>query len=328
MLNMDVIKMLIFSAVFIFLLVWILAAGILFSIFYREKPIDKLKYYEEDYAIKEKLEKNNKDRMSPLKAMASIIPSRALGDKWTKNTEDALMKADIPITPAEFLVVEALLSASLAFLAFAISKNRSVVMFVYAISWRLPYLFLKNRKKERIKQFNYQLNEGIMIISNSLKAGYSFLQAIAVVVEETKEPFSKEFKKLLKEMSLGISEEDALKNLLARMESDDLRLIVNAILIQKDIGGNLSEILDNISETIRERQKIQDELKTLTAQGRLSGIIVMLIPVFLGIVIYLFNRDYIMLLFTTPVGIAMIAGAVFNELIGFFMIRKIISIEM
>ena len=129
-------------------------------------------------------------------------------------------------------------------------------------------------------------------------------------------------------MSLGISEEIALKNLLNKMESEDLRLIVNAILIQKDIGGNLSEILDNISDTIRERQKIQNELKTLTAQGRLSGIIVMLIPFFLGITIYLFNKEYIMLLFTTPIGLGMIIAAFINQIIGLIMIRKIIKIDM
>ena len=129
-------------------------------------------------------------------------------------------------------------------------------------------------------------------------------------------------------MSLGISEEDALKNLLSRVDSEDLRLIVNVILIQKDIGGNLSEVLDNISETIREREKIKNELKTLTAQGRLSGIILMLIPIFLGVTIYLFNKEYILLLFTTSIGLIMVAAAVLSELLGLLMIRKIINIDM
>ena len=112
------------------------------------------------------------------------------------------------------------------------------------------------------------------------------------------------------------------------MESKDLLLIVNAILIQKDIGGNLSEILDNIAETIRERQKIQNELKTLTAQGKLSGFIVMLLPFFIGITIYLLNRDYMILLFTTPLGIGMIIVALVNQILGLIMIKKIINIDM
>jgi tight adherence protein B len=187
---------------------------------------------------------------------------------------------------------------------------------------------ISKKINERIKLFDGQLCEGISIISNSLKAGYSFLQAVAVVSEETPDPLSKEFKKLLKEMKLGIVEEDALKNLLSRMESEDLKLVVNAILIQKDIGGNLSEILDNIMGTISDRQKIKDELKALTAQGKLSGIIVMLIPVFLGAVIYLLNREYMTLLFTTLPGLIMVGLAVLSETFGYLMIRKIVNIEM
>ena len=167
-----------------------------------------------------------------------------------------------------------------------------------------------------------------MIISNALKAGYSFLQALAMAAEETPDPFSKEFKKMLKEMTLGITEEEALRSLLLRMESEDLKLVMNAILIQKDIGGNLSEILDNIGETIRERQKIKGELKTLTAQGRLSGIIVVMIPIFLGGTIYLLSKEYMILLFTTPMGIAMVSFSAFSQLIGIFMIKKIVDIEM
>ena len=133
---------------------------------------------------------------------------------------------------------------------------------------------------------------------------------------------------LLKEMSLGISIQSALNNMLTRIDSDDLKLVINAILIQKDIGGNLSEILDNISITIRERQKIQNELKTLTAQGRLSGIIIVLMPVFLGVIIYLFNKEYMLLLFTTNVGIGLIVTAVFSQMMGIILINKIVKVEM
>ena len=148
------------------------------------------------------------------------------------------------------------------------------------------------------------------------------------MVDELKEPFSKEFGKLLKEMTLGISTEEAFKGMLDRVESEDLKLLVNAILIQKDIGGNLAEILDNISETIRERQKIKNEVKTLTAQGRLSGIIITLMPVILGLLIYMFNKEYIMLLFTTTIGLVMLGTAFVSQVIGIFMIRKIVDVEL
>lgn len=316
------------SAILTFLLAWTLISAVLLTVFNKDKPIEKLKYFDEDYALKEKYENRKKTKISLIKLLASLIPHSKLSKKRGNQLEVELMKADLPITVEELLVVKMLSSSAFAFLAFAIFKDYFVILLIFVLVWNIPRFVISRKKKERIKLFDSQLSEGINIISNSLKAGYSFLQAVAVVTEETPEPFSKEFKKLLKEMSLGIAEEDSLKNLLSRMESEDLRLVINAILIQKDIGGNLSEILDNISETIRDRQKIKGELKTLTAQGKLSGIIVMLIPVFLGITIYLFNKEYMMLLFTTPIGLAMVGAAILSETFGFLMIRKIVNIEM
>jgi len=248
--------------ILIFLSTWALMFALLLKVFNNEKPINKIKYYDESHS---KIEEQNSEKES--------------------------------------------------------NKKRSV-------SLKLPKIFLSIKKKKELKLFDEQLTEGISIISNSLKAGYSFLQSMSVVMEETKDPFAKEFKTLFKEMSLGISEEEALGNLMNRVESEDLRLMVNAILIQKDIGGNLSEILDNIAETVRERQKIKNEIKTLTAQGRLSGWIVAMLPVFLGSFIFIFNREYMILLFTTPIGLAMVFAAFISQCFGFLMIRKIINIEM
>jgi len=312
----------------VFFSAWSLISAMMLSLFYRENSIDKLKYYDKDFLVKEKIDNNKIKKISFLKILSNLIPNVKFSEKHDKKLEIELMKSDIPITIEELLVVKILTSTAFAFLAFSFLQNFIIVILVFILIWNLPKVIISNRKKERVKAFNEQLNEGIMIISNSLKAGYSFLQAIASVSEETKNPFSKEFKKLLKEMSLGISEEIALKNMLTRMDSEDLRLIINAILIQKDIGGNLSEILDIIANTIRERQKIQNELKTLTAQGRLSGIIVMLIPFLLGVTIYFSNKEYMMLLFTTPIGLVMVITAFVNQIVGLIIIRKIIKIDM
>jgi len=324
----DVMKMIYIITLLIFFFIWSLIGALVLTLFYKGKHIDKLKYFEENYEIKEKIESKKKSKISLLKILSNLIPNIKLNEKHDKKIEMELIKSDIPITVEELLVIKMLTSTTFALLSFALSKDFVIVAFMFILIWNLPKVIISHRKKERVKNFNQQLNEGTMIISNALKSGYSFLQAIAAVSEETKNPFAKEFKKLLKEMSLGISEDIALNNLLNRMESEDLRLIVNAILIQKDIGGNLSEILDNISDTIRERQKIQSELKTLTAQGRLSAIIVMLIPFFIGITIYFLNKEYIMLLFATPIGIGMIVTAIFNQLIGLIIIKKIIKIDM
>lgn len=311
----------------VFLLVWSLLYVVL-TIVYKEKLIDKLKYFEENYELEKKIESKIQTKSPILKIMSNLISNMKLNEKHHKKLEMDLIKSDIPITIEELLVIKIFTSTIISLLSYALSKDFIIVSFMFIVIWNLPKFIISHRKKERVKIFNEQLNEGTMIISNSLKAGYSFLQAIAAVSEETANPFAKEFKKLLKEMSLGISEDIALNNMLSRMESEDLRLIVNAILIQKDIGGNLSEILDNISDTIRERQKIQNELKTLTAQGRLSAIIVMLIPFFIGATIYLTNKEYIMLLFSTPLGIGMVVTAFSNQIIGLLIIKRIIKIDM
>lgn len=141
-------------------------------------------------------------------------------------------------------------------------------------------------------------------------------------------PISKEFGRVLKEMSFGLDQTQSLMNLLKRVESEDLKLMVTAIIIQKETGGNLSEILDNIAETIRDRVRLQGEVKTLTAQGRFSGMIVAIVPFALGLFMYTVNKPYIMLLFNEPIGRMMLGAAVVNEIIGVLMIRKIIKIEV
>ncbi len=319
--------MIVITTLLTFLCLWALFGAMLVSVSKQERAADKLKYYDEEYQLREKYDYNKKSGQGPLKKLSHLLCSAPLGKKQAKRLETELVKADMLITAEELMVVKILSSSALAFLTFSIFKDLIISLVVFVCIWNLPRIIIAKRKKDRIKQFDGQLNEGITIVSNSLKSGYSFLQAVMVVAEETRDPFSKEFKKLLKEMSLGIAEEDALRNLVMRVESEDLKLVINAILIQKDIGGNLAEILENISETIRERQKIKNELKTLTAQGRLSGIIVALLPVALAGVIYLLNKDYIVLLFTHPVGLGMIFTAILSEMMGFIMIKKIVTID-
>lgn len=313
---------------FCFTFFWALSYAVFTLFFNKKKPIDKLKYFDEGHDTGEKHEVQKKNGAGLLKSISNLVPQLILNRKRKAKLENNLMRADLPITVEELLVIRILSSTAIGFLVFAISRDIIIFAVFYEIVWYTPNIIISNKIKERTKLFDGQLCEGITIISNSLKAGYSFLQAVAVVSEETPDPISKEFKKLLKEMRLGVAEEDALKNLLMRIDSEDLRLIVNAILIQKDIGGNLSEILDNILGTISDRQKIKDELKALTAQGRMSGVIVMLLPIFLGIIIYLLNREYMITLFTTAPGIIMLAAAAISETFGFLMMRKIINIEM
>lgn len=314
--------------ILIFLFFFSLSCAVFSLFFAKKKAIDKLKYFDNNQAMEERMEKSKKSKNTALKSLSSLVPSSKLNKSRSKKLEIELIKADLPITVSEFYVVTLFFSVIIALISFLVSSSGISALFVFLIAWNTAKFYVGNKKSERIKAFDNQLNDGITIISNSLKAGYSFMQAVAVVAEEMPDPFAKEFKKLLKEMSLGLSEEEAFKNLTNRMESEDLKLIVNAIVIQKDIGGNLSEILDNISETIRDRQKIKNELKALTAQGKLSGIIVAALPVFLGIVIFLLNREYVSVLFTTNIGLFLLFSSAISEILGFMMIRKIVDIKM
>ncbi|WP_246451915.1 type II secretion system F family protein [Alkalicella caledoniensis] len=311
----------------IFLFIWALFSAIIITVFGKKKAIDKLKYFDEDYNIQETIEKSKKKKKQSLKFLSGLVPS-TIDNKKNKKLELELMRADLPITVSEMVVIRVISSVVLGALSFILSQTFIFAIVVFIATWSVPNYIIASKKKERVKEFDNQLNDGLTIISNSLKAGYSFLQAVAVVTEEMPDPFSKEFKKLLKEMSLGLSEEESFKNLTNRMESEDLKLIINAIVIQKDVGGNLSEILDNISETIRDRQKIKNELRTLTAQGKLSGGIVAALPIFLGLVIFLLNREYVTMLFTTSIGLFMVVASVISEMLGFWMIRKIVDIKM
>ena len=182
--------------------------------------------------------------------------------------------------------------------------------------------------KKRIKGLNEQLGDAIVMISNSLKTGYSFFQAIDMVAGEMTGPISEEFSILQKEINLGLSTDKALENLSARVSSDDLELVITAVLIQRQVGGNLAEVLDNISATIRDRVRIKGEIKTVTAQGRMSGWVISLLPAGLCLLIYVINPQYMAVLFTRPLGIMMLVISVFMELLGIFFISRIVKIEI
>ena len=191
-----------------------------------------------------------------------------------------------------------------------------------------PFILVNMKIARRMKAFNGQLGDALILIANSLRTGYSFMQASDMVAQEMRPPISSEFSRAVKEMNLGVTIEDALANLGKRINSEDLDLVLTAVLIQRQVGGNLSEVLDNIARTIRERVRIRGEIRTLTAQGRISGIIVSLLPVVLGLVIYLLNPEYVKLLFVHPVGKIMLGVAGLGQVIGIIVIRRIVDIEV
>jgi len=195
----------------------------------------------------------------------------------------------------------------------------------------LPRLYVGYQKGQRLHRFNNQLGDTINLLVNSLRSGYSILQAMETAGREQPPPIGPEFKRVVQEMQLGVGMELALANLLRRIRSEDLDLMITAINVQREVGGNLAEILDVISYTIRERVRIKGEIRVLTAQGTMTGYALTGIPVALGLALFFINRPYIMQFFlgdNQPCGWAMIVAAVILVFVGFLVIRKIVAIEV
>jgi len=315
--------MLIAASISVFFAFWVFLYWIFNVLFVKERFIERLEDLDPTTRVVEKAPLVQKKKRTLMYSVAKLLPKRK-----NNRTAELLIRANLAITAEELFIYKLLFSIAFGFLAYSIRQDIILVLIIVAIIWFVPTLIIKNKVKKRLDDFNEQLNGALGLISNALKAGHSFLQALGIAARETQGAFSEEFKVLLKELNFGLPMEVAFENLLNRVDSSDMKLVVNAIMIQKEIGGNLSEILENISSTIRERQVIKNEMKTLTAQGRMSGIIIMLLPVFLGGIIYVMNREYMMVLFTTNIGLGMLALAGVNEFIGMLFIRKIITIEV
>ena len=191
-----------------------------------------------------------------------------------------------------------------------------------------PRFYLKFRYNRRLKAFNDMLGDTINLMVNGIRAGYSILQAMEAVSREMGPPISTEFARVVQEVQLGISLEDAMDNMLRRVPSDDLDMLITAINVQREVGGNLAEVLDTISFTIRERVRIKGEIKALTAQSRVSGYMVAMVPVVLAVIIYLINPDFMGLLFKHICGYIMIGAAVLGIASGFMVINKVVQIEV
>ncbi len=240
-----------------------------------------------------------------------------------------LASANLKLTVSEFLAFTALSAFGVGLLAY-ILYYRSVIMGIagMVVGFYLPRLWVKTAQNRRLKAFNSQLADAITLLANSMRSGYSLLQAMETVAKEMPPPISEEFARVVYEIGLGLPLKQALDNMVRRVRSDDLDLMATAILIQHEVGGNLADILDTINETIRERVRIQGEIRALTAQQRLTGYIIGFLPLGLGLIIYLINRTYITNLFTDPCGLIMLGVGGFMMVLGFFIIRNITKIEV
>jgi len=245
-----------------------------------------------------------------------------------KEIQIKLIKAHVLMRAEEYIGLTLLAGVAFYTVIFLLSESILLGILGALLGLKIPGVVINSKIKKRSMAMTDQLPEALNIIANGLRAGFSFVQALAVVVRELDGPLPVEFSRILRENRLGKPMGDALHDMLERIENDDLEMLITALLIQRQVGGNLADVLDGISHTIRERVRIKGEIRTLTAEGRLSAIILSLLPVAVAFAIVLLNPGYIVTLIEDPVGIFMIIGAVIMQIIGIFFIRKIVAIDV
>jgi tight adherence protein B len=256
------------------------------------------------------------------------MKEKVMTKKKSKQLEQMISRSGVTLAPEEYVMFQWIAALLLGGILFVIMSNIFIAAIGFIIGFSLPRFWIRKKERERFKKFNDGLEDMIMTVIGSLRAGFSFAQALKTVVDESDAPMKDEIELLLKEMQYGTSMEEALEHLKERMPSEDLDLLVQAVLIQRQVGGNLAIVLETIVRTIRDRNKIQRQVKTLTAQGRMSGWVIGLLPFGLSVVLYLVQPSYIGTLFTHPIGLVLVGAAAVSMTIGLILIRKMTTIEV
>lgn len=258
---------------------------------------------------------------------ADALSRSAKSRKLMDTLFDALISADILMRPEEFALIWILVTFVPAGLAALFGAGVLPSVTLAALGAFLPLLFIRIKKEKRVKVFESQLGDTLIMMCNSLRSGFSFQQAMESVATDMPAPMGVEFSRVCNEIRYGATMDEALENMTERIKSADLMLVVSAVCIQRTTGGNLSEILTTISNTIRDRLQIKGEIRSITAQGRTSGMIIGALPAFIAVALMLINPGYMNAFFTTSGGRIMLIVSVVMEIIGFFGIRKVITIK-
>lgn len=309
-------------------LIIILVIGLIVSVSSERNMLDqRLGQYLGD----SKEQDNGEDHRKGDTALTEWVSRRVERTSFGDNIARELSRADVRLKVAEYfaLIVIAVIGAGAIFWLLG---NRQPISFLIGavIGFFLPRMYINRQKSVRLKRFSNQLPDMINLMVNGLRAGYSTMQAMEAVSKEMPAPISDEFRRVVQEMQLGIPMEVSLENLLRRIPSQDLDFMVTAINVQREVGGNLSEILDTISFTIRERIRIKGDIQTLTAQVRTSGTVLSLIPVGLTLILWFLNPGYLMSL--QGGGVYCVIGVIVSVIVlivlGYVIMMKISDIEV
>jgi len=250
------------------------------------------------------------------------------GRDWGEKLSIELARAALPLRVGEYLLIRCVIA--LVVLLIVRNQSGSLVLGIVAggVMYFLPVLYVRMRQVKRTRQFDDQLVDALVLISNALKSGYSFLQGMEAIAQEMPEPIGAEFEEALRGIRIGGPVEEALTGIYERVRSADFELVVTAMVIQRQVGGNLSEVLSNIAHTVRERHRILREIRVLTAEERMSGYIVGLLPVLLIILLAVISPGYISGMVAATSGQVLLGLAFVMDLLGLLVIRKIVDIDV
>ncbi|WP_421381601.1 type II secretion system F family protein [Bacillus salacetis] len=250
------------------------------------------------------------------------------GVRFSEKTEIMLVQAGSTLKVEEFFVYRLICSVVAAFLSILLDLGVLISIGALVVGYLVPQLYMKNKRKKRLQILPLQLIDTLGIISNSMRAGFSFMQAMQLAGKEMPDPLGPEFERAVREAGLGIPLEKVFEDMSKRLPNKELEVVLQAITAQRKSGGNLAQLLETMEDTIRGRVRILGEMKTLTSQGRMSSWVITLLPVGLGLYLHFINPDYFSDMIHHPIGIGMLVIAGTSVLIGWFLIQKIIQIEV
>ena len=319
------------------ILVAVLAGGAVLSVFMalgsRKSPVDEVSKRLSQYGGAEAAPQVARPSSgNPVRDMFSSM-SDALTPvlartSYTGQLAEDLQKADLRLKTSEWILGQTGLGIGLGALLAWRFGNLLWLLVGFGAALFGSGIYLRYRQGRRRRAFERQLAETITLLSNALKAGYSFAQAMSTVSRSAGPPIGDEFNRATREIALGIGVDDALNHMVARNKSEDFDFLVTAVQIQRVVGGNLAEILDTIAHTIRERVRIQGEIRTLTAQARFSGVIIFILPIALAVILSIISPDYFSPMFKQPLGWIMMSVGLFAMIVGYGLIQKIVRIEV
>jgi tight adherence protein B len=239
-----------------------------------------------------------------------------------------LAQANLPLTVPEYLLIRLAVPLLLSLVALLVWRTVYVLPMAMLVGFVVPIFWMRMRRRRRNRDFNEQLSETLTMMAGSLRGGFSLIQSVANAAKESQEPTKSELRRVTQEIQLGLSLSQALENLVKRVESEDLDLVVTAIKIHARVGGNLTTILENISTTIRERTKLKREIRVITSMQRLSSYIIGLLPFGLALIIFSINPQYMLRLFEPGWTLCIPIGAVVSSVTGFIIIQRIVDIKV